>query len=211
MDARATQASVPAPVRCSRSKRVLSNAEPVGAALMVMIGHPLRRFTGPNTQESVLLQSDTVCSPGVAGAIGRMDSLGLAIRHSQMANSVDARYRRMLSPDNSRRRPGLQTMNLRPFNSQPFARSQRAGLGYSGAGGRFPAISGMPVSPIVQTIGSDGRATTRRAGSALLRRRLIVRLSAAAEATTGSELDSPSSRVLHELSGLAPYLRLRAP
>ena len=32
--------------------------------------------------------------------------------------------------------------------------------GYSGAGGRFPAICGMPVSLIVRAIGSDGRAAT---------------------------------------------------
>ena len=37
---------------------------------------------------------------------------------------------------------------------------QRVTSGYSGAGGRFPAIFGMPVSPIVQAIGSDGRAET---------------------------------------------------
>ena len=55
---------------------------------------------------------------------------------------------------------------------------QSVASGYSGAGGRFPAICGMPVSPIVQAIGSDGRAAT------------------------GSELGSPSSRVLHELSRL---------
>src|SRR6476646_3527845 len=56
---------------------------------------------------------------------------------------------------------------------------QRVTSGYSGAGGRFPAIFGMPVSPIVTAIGSDGRAET------------------------GSEIGSPSSRVLHELSRLA--------
>ena len=84
---------------------------------------------------------------------------------------------------------------------------QRVTSGYSGAGGRFPAIwpqarnsarkryfraivFGMPVSPIVPAIGSDGRATTRRAQRALLRRRLIARLSAAAEAKTGSEIGS---------------------
>ena len=64
--------------------------------------------------------------------------------------------------------------------------------GYSGAGGRFPAICGMPVSPIDGAIGSDGRAAT------------------------GSELDSPSSRVLHELSrlkatGCAPGFKLSQP
>jgi hypothetical protein len=74
--------------------------------------------------------------------------------------------------------------------------------GYSGAGGRFPAIFAMPVLPIVMAIGRDGRGTTLRGASALLRRRLTVRLSAAAQAKTGSELDSPSSRVLHEISGL---------
>ena len=50
--------------------------------------------------------------------------------------------------------------------------------GYSGAGGRFPAIFAMPVLPIVEAIGRDGRGEP------------------------GSELDSPSSRVLHEISGL---------
>ena len=83
-----------------------------------------------------------------------------------------------------------------------FTSYKRVTSGYSGAGGRFPAIFGMPVSPIVTAIGSDGRAKTRRAQRALLRRRLIVRLSAAAEAKTGSEIGSPSSRVLHELSRL---------
>src|SRR6476661_1132255 len=57
----------------------------------------------------------------------------------------------------------------------------RVTSGYSGAGGRFPAIFGMPVSPIVTAIGSDGRAET------------------------GSEIGSPSSRVLHELSRLAHH------
>ena len=37
---------------------------------------------------------------------------------------------------------------------------QSVASGYSGAGGRFPAICGMPVSPIVEAIGSDGRAAT---------------------------------------------------
>jgi len=48
----------------------------------------------------------------------------------------------------------------------------------AGPGGRFPAICGMPLLPIVMAIGCEGRATT------------------------GSDLASPSSRVPHEISGL---------
>src|SRR5262249_10549081 len=72
----------------------------------------------------------------------------------------------------------------------------------AGPGGRFPAIwprarnsarkghfraivFGMPVSPIVRAIGSDGRAET------------------------GSGIGSPSSRVLHELSRLEGHAHRR--
>jgi len=90
-----------------------------------------------------------------------------------------------------------------PFCNQPLERGvylpmftrTACDVGLLGAGGRFPAIwpqarnsarkryfraivFGMPVSPIVTAIGSDGRAET------------------------GSEIGSPSSRALHELSRL---------
>ena len=65
------------------------------------------------------------------------------------------------------------------MSSVPCASSVRfTPLGYSGAGGRFAAICGMPVLPIGGAIGCDGRAAT------------------------GSQIASPSSRVLHAISGL---------